>query len=288
MEHTTLIKLVPQLLGGVVLILTAILDYVASDKRTKRFRRLRLILLEILGVLIIFSIISVFEDDRNKHRENQQLSKTIESLQRQVRQEADSAAVRNSSLLRQLKKSDNQELIALNDRLKKFEKTFIVNNKNNSRAINKDEPYIKALLSCLQEFAILTEASNVNILRKQNINGLFETQSKITVSSNLSDYLFLHSKIIFDKFDVKSDIILQITGAEGDSFASEIIEMKNGILSKKPMHLSYVDLERYVTLSGFYVKSINLTKFEDNSQMCQLTLIRQNDASFSVTSYARI
>lgn len=102
MESTILLKLMLQILGGGALILAAILDYVAHDKRTTRFRRGRLILFIMLGVLLIVSVISVYEDDHNIRRENRLLAEHIETLQAQIRQEADSAAFRNLLLIKQI------------------------------------------------------------------------------------------------------------------------------------------------------------------------------------------
>lgn len=101
MESTILLKLVLQALGCLTLILVAILDY-ASRKRTIRFRRVRLILFVMLGVLLIFSIISVYEDDRNIRQENRQLTEQIEILQAKIQQATDSAAYRDSILIKQI------------------------------------------------------------------------------------------------------------------------------------------------------------------------------------------
>ena len=75
-----LIKIIPPLLGAIVLVLTAVLDYIHRDKRTTRFRQGRLWLFATLGLVLLATPISVFLDDRARDQSAERLNQRLANL----------------------------------------------------------------------------------------------------------------------------------------------------------------------------------------------------------------
>jgi hypothetical protein len=75
-----LMKLIPPVLGGIALLLTAILDYLHRDKRTNRFKRGRLWLFITLGLLLFTTPVSVYLDDHARDLAADRMNKRLTDL----------------------------------------------------------------------------------------------------------------------------------------------------------------------------------------------------------------
>ena len=167
-------------------------------------------------------------------------------------------------------KSKSQEVIVKFDKYSEKEREFLLNKKDLPKPKSKDDICIIAIMKNLARYATLKEGINVKgstTLENDKIrDNIFITSSSV----ELSEHLFLRSyNVIKDWYDYNYHVILQIM--DNSSF-SEIYELKDENLVKKPDYFSYIDLERYLTASGFYVKSIKRTLEKDKSQLWEIII----------------
>src|SRR5438874_10740974 len=69
-------KLIPQILGGALIGLVAVLDYHWHDKRTRRFRRARACLYVLCFLCVVAGILAT----ANEHREGVELRRLVQQL----------------------------------------------------------------------------------------------------------------------------------------------------------------------------------------------------------------
>lgn len=92
------IKLLPPILGGLALILTAVLDYLYRDKRTVAFKKGRRWLFGSLGVFLLASPVSVYIDDRAQRDTTEHLRQQLEGVRAQSETQAKRSSVENDRL----------------------------------------------------------------------------------------------------------------------------------------------------------------------------------------------
>lgn len=162
----------------------------------------------------------------------------------------------------------NKKLKILEEQEKEFLLTRIDSVQINSKTA-KEDAYIEAVVSSLEQFVVISSEANVNgqfIRDGKNIKSEFN----LSIERKLSDYLYARVIVDSKNFLPNNYFYLHITDLSDDQYFSEIIERKNSRIVTKLKKIGYIDLERYLNLSGYQVLQSKILKHEDDSKLVEI------------------